>query len=513
MEPLSDFVSSTMTEQEMLSAKRDRQAREDPEANVEPDRTLPGWNTVAENEHEIIGFMKPGGLQPPGTSGRLPCEVPGSDAEAHADTVAPKKKKALADVPSKRDASKIREASKRAPAADTSKEADAEYRKSIGGFTDSRDVWNRMSKSREQIIEELSSNTQSPTTEIEYIRLEKLLKEEDRFHWRIGQLGFHDERVRNDYYSLNVIALQLNKARWTQVDIAAQKGKQATGANMRAMFWKESLHGIIDKGRMVEGQFVDSHPTLRPFADCVKRNRLTKAFLRGFVDARLKPMPQPANMQQLFDHFDKAYGYLYNAQLEILGVRRNDAAEHIMTHIGRANGLTQHCVLLWREYARRGTTMLPADICADNHVNLALLKNISLASVDRPVRRTLAEVMFHVRRELDHVRALAPLVPTKMWPLLLESFLPNHYVNFLEKNDFDVTRWLVESHVMSPGLLWFTYKQMWRWGRTQHIPDLVSDVAPVPIIPGWMQKWQPEPRKPAEVPEDINEAAAKAAQK
>lgn len=514
MEPLSDLVSGTMTEEEMRVAKRDREARQDPDANIEPDRGLPAWNTVADNEHEIIGFMKPGGVSAPGASGRLPCEVPGSEAEEQADAAAaPKpKKKALADVPSKREANKLREAAKRAPAADTNKESDAEYRKSIGGFTDSRDVWNRMSKSREKIIEELSTNTQQPTTEIEYLRLEKLLKEEDKYHWRIGQLGFDDEQMRNDYYALHVIALQLNKARWLAVDVQAQKGKQTTGANVRGMFWKESLHGIIDKGRMVEGQFVDSHPTLRPFADCVRRNRLTKAFLRGFVDSRLKNQPQPANMKQLFDYFDKSYGYFYNSQLEVLGIRRNDAAEHIMTHIGRANGLTQHCVLLWREYARRGTTMLPADICADNHVNLALLKNIPLATVDRPVRRALAEVMFHVRSEMDHVRALAPLVPTKMWPLLMEAFLPNYYINFLEKNDFDVTRWLVESHVMSPGLLWFTYKQMWRWSREKSIPDLVSDVAPVPLIPGWIQR-QKAPRTPTEVPDELNKSAAANAQK
>jgi hypothetical protein len=217
-------------------------------------------------------------------------------------------------------------------------------------------------------------------------------------------------------------------------------------------------------------------------------------------------------MKQLFDHFDKAYGYFYNSLLEILDVRRNDAAEHLLTHLGRANGLTQHCVLLWREYARRGTTMLPADICADNHVNLGLLKNIPLASVDRCVRRCLCEVMYHVRNELDHARALAPMVPTRAWPLLMEAFLPNYYVNFLEKNEFDVSRWLVEKHMISPGLLWFFYKQIGEWTRSKDLNTLVSDVAPVPFVPLWLQR-QNKPRKPAQVPEEVMKQATEAAQK
>lgn len=71
-----------------------------------------------------------------------------------------------------------------------------------------------------------------------------------------------------------------------------------------------------------------------------------------------------------------------------------------MLHIGRALGLTLHTVMLWKKYARIGFTMLPADLCADHRVNMALLRNIPLASLDLGVRELLHEVMCIVKNEM-----------------------------------------------------------------------------------------------------------------
>eukprot|EP00743_Colponemidia_sp_Colp-15_P022217 GILK01030022.1.p1 GENE.GILK01030022.1~~GILK01030022.1.p1 ORF type:complete len:107 (-),score=5.73 GILK01030022.1:15-314(-) len=99
---------------------------------------------------------------------------------------------------------------------------------------------------------------------------------------------------------------------------------------------------------MPSGQFVDSHPVLRQFSHATHRHKLTKTFLRGMVDAKLKVVHQPGNMKQLFEIFDKSYGYFYNSLLEMMGIK-DDAAEHVMLHIGRAVGLTQHSVMFWKK--------------------------------------------------------------------------------------------------------------------------------------------------------------------
>lgn len=452
-------------------------------AEVDHDRSV--LNSLGNFEFEMVGFMK---KDAESTSGKLPCEVAGD-----APPAAQAKKNLMRGKPSTVGSNSS------SPAAESNSEEAAEYRKNIKHDVPPTEVWKKMSESRRKLVEELENERPNETTELEYLKLERDIKEEDRFHWRIGQLAFEDETRRNDYYAMHNVGLKLNKARWQLLEAATQKGQKMTGQQMRCVFWKESCFSIIDKGKMTQGQFVDGHPTLRPFADAVHRRKMTKAYLRGFVEARLKVLQQPANVKQLFDHFDRMYGYFYNALLELLEVRKNDVAEHLMSHLGRANGLIQHAVLLWREYSRLNTTLIPADICADNHVNLALLKNLRLATMDRCVRRCLLELTFHARNELDHVRALAPMCPTRAWPLMAEALLPNYYVNFLDRNEYDVTRWFVETMPTSPGFQWFMYKQFWHWHRTQDLTVFARDVAPVPFLPSFMQ-FGGKSREPLDVP-------------
>ena len=248
------------------------------------------------------------------------------------------------------------------------------------------------------------------------------------------------------------------------------------GANMRTVFWKEAAFEIIQTGKMAQGKFAEGHPVLRPFAGILGRNELTKTFMRGFVEARLKQTNQPGNMKQLLDLFDKSYGWFFTTQLELLGVR-DEHAEHVVTHIGRAVGLT-NAVLLWRKHAELGVTLLPADKCADNHVNLGLLQHLRISEKDQGVRNTLYDVMCQVKAEMNHVRDLMPLYPPEGWPILLEALAPNYYCDFLQRHNFDVTKYWTDDHIYGPGFFWYRYKKLKRWERSHQCGELVAEEAP-----------------------------------
>ena len=341
------------------------------------------------------------------------------------------------------------------------------------------EMWTRMREaSRQQALDEQRKVTTKPT-EVDYYKIETDVKDDDPFHWRLGQMAIDDQQTRFDYYSLQALAHCLNKARWKHLEQQNEKGMGSMGVAMRSMFWKESCHTIINSGKMVSGQFTDGHPILRPFADIFSRHKLTKTFLRGFVDARLINVNQPGNMKQLLDLFDKSYGFFFATQLELLGVR-DEHAEHVMLHIGRAVGLLQHCVLLWRKYAEYGVTMLPADICADNKVSLTLLRHKKLAATDRGIRYCIYDVMCQVKAEMSHVEDLMPLFPTAGWPVLYEALLPAYYLKFLQKNDFDVRKWHIEDFMYGPGFMWFAYKKNVQWKLNHRVEDLVTESAPWP---------------------------------
>jgi hypothetical protein len=318
--------------------------------------------------------------------------------------------------------------------------------------------------------------------DVDYLKMEDELREFDVFHYRIGELAFPDEAMRRNYYALWNLAMSLNKARWGMLEVHAQRGMKTTGAGMKLIFWKESIGSIMEKRSMSAGQFTDSHPVLRPFAAAVEQNpHMTKAFVRGFTDARLRVIQQPGNVQQLFDHFDKFYGYFFNSLLEVTHVK-DEAAEHLMTHIGRATGLTNHCVMFWKKYARLGFTMLPSDICADNHVNLALLKNIPLASRDRAVRKVLFDVMCIVKDEMLHAQKIAKDVPPKAWPIVMECLYANYYLGFLQRREFNVSAMFADHNIENAGFAWYRLKKKWEWEKYQSIERLLDESAPIPFI-------------------------------
>ncbi|EPY29633.1 hypothetical protein STCU_04388 [Strigomonas culicis] len=343
-------------------------------------------------------------------------------------------------------------------------------------------MWRRISAATADRAESSQRPVVMDADEADYTQLEEELREHDHFHYRLGEVAYEDTQVRRDYYAVWNLATALNKARWTMLEVHAQRGMKTTGAGMKLLFWKESINGIMDYRRMTQGQFTDSHPVLRPFAAAVQRNpTMTKAFVRGFTDARLKVIQQPGSVQQLFDHFDKFYGYLFNSLLEVTHVK-DESAEHLMLHVGRAIGLTNHCVMFWKKYARIGFTMLPADLCADHHVNLALLKNIPLASRDRAVRELLHSVMSIAKDEMLHAEKIAKDVPPTAWPIVMECIYPNYYLGFLQRRDFNVSAMFADYNIENAGFAWYRVKKSWEWQRHQSIQRLVSEAAPLPFI-------------------------------
>ncbi|AIO02500.1 phytoene synthase, putative [Leishmania panamensis] len=360
------------------------------------------------------------------------------------------------------------------------KEAADYYRALPQNELSKEDMWRRINKASADRAE--ATGPAIGSAEVDYIKLEDELRNFDLFHYRVGEIAYPDQVMRRDYYAMWNLAMSLNKARWSMLEVHSQRGMKTTGAGMKLIFWKESVGAIMEKRKMSEGQFTDSHPVLRPFAAAAERNpHMTKAFVRGFTDARLRVIQQPGNVQQLFDHFDKFYGYFFNSLLEVTHVK-DEAAEHLMTHIGRATGLTNHCVMFWKKYARLGFTMLPADLCADNHVNLGLLKNIPLASRDRAVRKVLFDVMCIVKDEMLHAQKVAKDVLPKAWPIVMECFYANYYLGFLQRRDFDVSALFADHNIENAGFVWYRLKKRWEWERYQSIERLVDESAPLPYI-------------------------------
>jgi hypothetical protein len=261
----------------------------------------------------------------------------------------------------------------------------------------------------------------------------------------------------------------------------AEKGpKSSEGTALRMMFWKDAIQEILEKGSMVRGQFVDGHPVLRPFAHTFQTTPgMTKTFIRNWTDARLRVMAQPANTKVLCEHFDKSYGCFYNSLLEVIGVKSDDA-QHMMMHLGRAYGITMHCVMFWKKYAALNVTMLPADICADRYISMSLLRKTALANQDKALRSALEELMSIVKTEMIHAHDLHDKVPIQAYPVVWECIYPNYHLGFLQRFDFDINAMYGDHNLENPFYHWYAYKKIHQWRRKQSLGELLSEHAPLP---------------------------------
>ncbi len=470
-------------------------------------------------------FMKPEDEKPkketkPKPGEPLPCDVPNSEAAAFAAKVGaiPKPKPAVdkaraavavekppvqqrSSLPkgppgpavSRPAPQKVQETPQETPPTSSAQPATPETKEELDAYyakikpmmeAPSKDqLWSTLRERRTQ--SESEGGTFQPgnehATDVDYVRMDEEMKEHDLMRYRMASFFFRDETMRRKWCSLWNLAASLNTARWKYYEILNDKGTKSTGAAMRHMFWKEAIQEILDKGQMVRGQFIDGHPVLRPFAQTIQTTPgLTKTFIRGFVDARLKPQAQPSNMKQLCEYFDKFYGYFFNTLLEVIGVK-NDVTEHIMMHVGRAIGITMHCVMFWKKYAALNMTMLPADLCADRYISLSLLRKTGLASRDKTLRTVLEELMSVVKTEMIHAHELASKAPVEAYPVIWECMYPNYHLGFLQRFDFNVSAMMGDHNIENPMYWWYCYKKQHQWIRKKSIADLLSEPAPLPF--------------------------------
>jgi len=328
-------------------------------------------------------------------------------------------------------------------------------------------------------------------SEVDYARMDQELKDKDKRRYDFACYAFPDNVMRRNYLAMWQLSMSLHKCRWQAMELHKNKsegGMGSAGVTLKASFWRDSCFSIIEKQQMVRGQFVDTHPVLRPFAQVVANNpQLTRTFLRGFIDAKLKVFFQPSSLKNLIEYYDKFYGYFYYSQLEMLGVK-NDHAEHMAMHIGRAVGITLHSVMLWKRYAELDFTMLPADLCAEYMVNLALLKKPNLAGRDPRVRMLLEHMLSVAKAEMVRAEKISHLCPIEAWPIIFECTYPNYHFGYLQGNRYNVSARFADNNIENAGYVWYVLKKQWQWGYYQSIPRLVAEKAPLPYLGVTLQR-------------------------
>eukprot|EP00658_Telonema_sp_P-2_P059493 TRINITY_DN48454_c0_g1_i1.p1 TRINITY_DN48454_c0_g1~~TRINITY_DN48454_c0_g1_i1.p1 ORF type:complete len:155 (-),score=29.32 TRINITY_DN48454_c0_g1_i1:29-493(-) len=102
------------------------------------------------------------------------------------------------------------------------------------------------------------------------------------------------------------------------------------------------------------------------------------------------------------------------------------------------------------------------------------------AEKDRYVRRESDDIMSIVKTEMLHAQDIISTCPVEAWPLLMDAFYPNYYLGFLQKHNFNVSKFWADDNIENAGFSWYKWKKVVQWEKHKDTSLLISELAPIP---------------------------------
>ncbi|KAI4364862.1 hypothetical protein MLD38_020898 [Melastoma candidum] len=206
---------------------------------------------------------------------------------------------------------------------------------------------------------------------------------------------------------------------------------------MRLVWWQE----VIDK---VYSNKLVEHPTVTALSSVVSRNKVTKAWLKRSVEARINDARRevadmPEDMEELEKYAEDTASTILYATLQLAGIT-STAADHAASHIGKASGL----LLLLRSLPyhanhNRHSIYIPRKVASKHGL---LVEKSGQVEVRLDSREALCEAVFEMasvaNAHLEKARGLAGTVPAEARRVLLPAVPAQVILDTLKEVQFDV---------------------------------------------------------------------------
>jgi len=226
---------------------------------------------------------------------------------------------------------------------------------------------------------------------------------------------------RKAYFAVRALNIEL--ANIKEISSNVQIG------SMRLDWWKDAIK-LIYKGIPPE------HPVTKALFESIQNFRLTQSWFLKLIDQRNRDIEnQPIrNIQDIENYAENSASVLLYLGLECLGVRNLDA-DHAVSHIGKANGIS---ILLRATpyHNKRRICYLPLDIMAKHSVSQEDLFRNSFVP-DR-LREVIYDVASVANDHLRKSRELNKEIPKEALPALQSSAISDIFLTNLRKTNFNI---------------------------------------------------------------------------
>lgn len=229
------------------------------------------------------------------------------------------------------------------------------------------------------------------------------------------------------------------------------------GVQLRLQFWRDAIEKVYDDGS--DASLYES-PILRALKHVRASTNMSKILLKRLIDAREMDLDLVANASERGDKIvyssiaeieqigELTSSSLLYMALEGANVIENTEADIAASHLGQSLGIVN--ILKGAVFrAARGEICIPGDLIEKYSVSESDItqhplfqenndKNSSVGCSSAAVKAATKELVLSSRNHLSYVRNMQGDLPKDARPCLLQAVTALHYLDNLEKTDFDI---------------------------------------------------------------------------
>ncbi|GLU05622.1 hypothetical protein SLE2022_227140 [Rubroshorea leprosula] len=229
---------------------------------------------------------------------------------------------------------------------------------------------------------------------------------------------------------------------------------------MRLVWWQEAIDKIY-ANKLIE------HPTAQALASVMSENKISKAWIRRSVEARINDAKReeadfPESIEELEKYAEDTVSTLLYMTLQAGGIR-STAADHAASHVGKASGLLLLLKSLPYHASRnRLFSYIPAKVAAKHGL---LVKEGGRTEIRLDSREGLCDAVFEMasvaNSHLLKARELASSVPVEVRKVLLPALPAQVLLDTLSQVQFDVFDSRLARGILGIPPLWYQLKLKW----------------------------------------------------
>ncbi|XP_062028271.1 uncharacterized protein LOC133744143 [Rosa rugosa] len=236
---------------------------------------------------------------------------------------------------------------------------------------------------------------------------------------------------------------------------------------MRLVWWQEAIDKIY-ANKSIE------HPTAQALLSVVHENKISKAWLKRSVEARINDARKeigdaPEKIEDLEKYAEDTMSTNLYMTLQAGGIR-STAADHAASHIGKASGLLLLIKSLpYHANRNRHFSYIPTEVAAKHGL---LVKHGGQAEILLDSREGLSEAVFEMASvanvHLQKARDLAGTVPAEAHPVLLPAVPAQVLLDSLRRVNFDVFDPRLARGILGTPPLLYQLKLKWHSWRGKY---------------------------------------------